>query len=542
MLNEEEFVIAEFLVYVLKRDGTLPHQLPQELIDSAQGIDVEKKSSKPKVKKSVSRKESMKTAKKLADEAKDVSGKNDSGTIRKNKSSKKKNPWALSSAEKKKYQEIFAQKNQDGFIDGPTAVALFSKSQLPKADLAKIWTLSDMDNDSKLSMQEFFIALHLITRRVNGGDIPDSVPVDLAISASRIKKGSSSNTVKSNSNNSSLVYMQPSASVETVGSIAPSSSIPDIDGYTNSRSGTMRRSMIMNGSFAEDLNIQEYDASVDFAKLEAITDLEQAMAFAQHLTEDINNLSLQIEKQKIQTESLRDKVAFKQEQIQLAEKRKETFSNLLNNYSTDAKEEEEHLKSLQSELKVILAEIEESHKTELKKPHLELQALRERKKALQTEYKTVKQDYDKDRDEYKRLVLEIEKIKAEYPDTGFDFDLDAGWNDYGFKEDFDNSSFDTSNFNTSFESFDFQPTNPSFQMAFESGTLTPVMNDFDEQEDFNFGWVAQSGVQTPKDQSDWDFTSPSAKVTEDQESKSAKLKKKKSKRVSEKKSKSKLQF
>lgn len=48
--------------------------------------------------------------------------------------------WALTKAEKKKYNDIFRSWAQNtGFIDGPTALSVFGASGLPKNDLATIW-------------------------------------------------------------------------------------------------------------------------------------------------------------------------------------------------------------------------------------------------------------------------------------------------------------------------------------------------------------------------------------------------------------------
>lgn len=49
--------------------------------------------------------------------------------------------WALTKAEKKKYNDIFRSwdTQNKGFIDGQTALSLFGASGLPQIDLARIW-------------------------------------------------------------------------------------------------------------------------------------------------------------------------------------------------------------------------------------------------------------------------------------------------------------------------------------------------------------------------------------------------------------------
>ncbi|KDQ59802.1 hypothetical protein JAAARDRAFT_56764 [Jaapia argillacea MUCL 33604] len=90
-------------------------------------------------------------------------------------------PWTLSKAEKKNYDQIFRAWDAQGtgFIDGGTARNVFSQSGLDNNDLARIWTLADADNRGKLNLQEFYVAMGLIYRRLNGNDIPDELPAEL---------------------------------------------------------------------------------------------------------------------------------------------------------------------------------------------------------------------------------------------------------------------------------------------------------------------------------------------------------------------------
>jgi hypothetical protein len=79
---------------------------------------------------------------------------------------------------------------------GQLAVSLFTRSGLGRDELARIWALSDMDRDSQLSQQEFIIAMHLITKRVGGDELPETTPASLVESASsstkkKVRKSSS---------------------------------------------------------------------------------------------------------------------------------------------------------------------------------------------------------------------------------------------------------------------------------------------------------------------------------------------------------------
>lgn len=505
-LNEEEFIIAQFLVDMCKKVGNIPDVLPQELIDSAKGSPVKKK-KKPLKRNTTIGSDEKKMPDEVIDELNDTLDSKSSKSKHKSvTTSKKKSKWVISSSEKKTYLQKFDEKSQNGFIDGPSAVAVFSKSKLPREDLAKIWSLSDMDKDSKLSKQEFFVAMHLITKRVNKFEIPDTLPVELVYSASGIKKTTLPMNQTKNSRSSTNLILKgehgDSLSMKSTSGRFSSSGADISSNLSQFKTMSKRSSIMFSGSLSsygiDESAVPEYDSYADINKLESIQDLEVALAFAKQLDEDISNLTLQTEKQKLQTESLQDKLSFREEQIQMIEKRKEAFTSLLNSYSSDSKEEEAHLRDLQNEMKTLLAEIDESQKS-FTSPATELQLLRDKKKKLQNEYNSIKQEYDKDKVEYQRLILEIEKVKAETPNSTLDFTIDTNWSEYDFQND--NTQFDS--FSTTFEpSFDFQASDPKFDMAFESGTMTPVYSDFMEpQEEYNVGWISQSGIQTPSEPS-----------------------------------------
>ncbi|KAL9552925.1 hypothetical protein MBANPS3_003541 [Mucor bainieri] len=77
-----------------------------------------------------------------------------------------------------KYQTFFRQLDTDnsGYVSGADAVVFFRHSKLPESDLARIWDLADTNSSGHLSEQEFAIAMHMINRRVAGGEIPSSLP------------------------------------------------------------------------------------------------------------------------------------------------------------------------------------------------------------------------------------------------------------------------------------------------------------------------------------------------------------------------------
>ncbi|KAK3832828.1 MAG: hypothetical protein J3R72DRAFT_372686, partial [Linnemannia gamsii] len=89
--------------------------------------------------------------------------------------------WAVSREEKAQYDQIFSAWDLDhsGYISGERAREIFGSSGLPPTDLGHIWALADPNNHGKLNKDEFAVAMHLVYRKLNGGDVPPVLPDDL---------------------------------------------------------------------------------------------------------------------------------------------------------------------------------------------------------------------------------------------------------------------------------------------------------------------------------------------------------------------------
>ena len=82
--------------------------------------------------------------------------------------------------EKYKYDEQFEELNPtNGRVTGAAAKSVMVKSRLPNSALGKIWKLSDIDKDGMMDSDEFALAMHLISIKVEGFDIPSSLPEHL---------------------------------------------------------------------------------------------------------------------------------------------------------------------------------------------------------------------------------------------------------------------------------------------------------------------------------------------------------------------------
>lgn len=89
--------------------------------------------------------------------------------------------WVVPEAQKSVSAGHFANldKSGSGAIGGAEAKEFFLRSQLPAPELAKIWALSDVNADGKLSLPEFQVAFFLTQQRSKQVDIPTNLPASL---------------------------------------------------------------------------------------------------------------------------------------------------------------------------------------------------------------------------------------------------------------------------------------------------------------------------------------------------------------------------
>ena len=88
--------------------------------------------------------------------------------------------WRITPQERAKHDAQFQQLNpKNGMITGQQARDLFLKSGLPQTALAKIWGLADADGDGKMTPDEFSVAIFLITKKLQGKEIPSVLPSGL---------------------------------------------------------------------------------------------------------------------------------------------------------------------------------------------------------------------------------------------------------------------------------------------------------------------------------------------------------------------------
>ncbi|KAJ3048965.1 actin organization and endocytosis protein [Rhizophlyctis rosea] len=89
--------------------------------------------------------------------------------------------WAIDAAEKSQYDSIFKvwDPTNSGFINGDRAREIFMQSGLQDNILAHIWNLADTHKHGKLNPDEFAVAMHLVYKKLNGFDLPQTLPQEL---------------------------------------------------------------------------------------------------------------------------------------------------------------------------------------------------------------------------------------------------------------------------------------------------------------------------------------------------------------------------
>ncbi|XP_021260405.1 intersectin-1 isoform X6 [Numida meleagris] len=108
--------------------------------------------------------------------------------------------WAVPQSSRLKYRQLFNShdKTMSGHLTGPQARTILMQSSLPQAQLATIWNLSDIDQDGKLTAEEFILAMHLIDVAMSGQPLPPALPPEyIPPSFRRVRSGSGVSAVSS---------------------------------------------------------------------------------------------------------------------------------------------------------------------------------------------------------------------------------------------------------------------------------------------------------------------------------------------------------
>ncbi len=91
--------------------------------------------------------------------------------------------FVITPDQKAKYESQFVRicSSRSDFMSGEQAKTLMLSSGLPPNVLAHIWSLADVDSDGRMDINEFSIALHLISLKLKGIELPQTLPQSLKV-------------------------------------------------------------------------------------------------------------------------------------------------------------------------------------------------------------------------------------------------------------------------------------------------------------------------------------------------------------------------
>uniref|UniRef100_A0A0P4WZ00 Intersectin-1 n=1 Tax=Scylla olivacea TaxID=85551 RepID=A0A0P4WZ00_SCYOL len=101
--------------------------------------------------------------------------------------------WAVPQTSKLKFTQVFnmSDRTKSGYLSGVQARNILIQSHLPQQILAQIWALSDVDNDGRLSCEEFVLAMYLCESAKAGNKLPTVLPAELIPPTNRRQRTSS---------------------------------------------------------------------------------------------------------------------------------------------------------------------------------------------------------------------------------------------------------------------------------------------------------------------------------------------------------------
>jgi EH domain-containing protein 3 len=89
-------------------------------------------------------------------------------------------PWAVTPADKARYDEVFNGLNPtNGLASGMAVRPILERSGLPVDVLRQVWNLSDIDRDGSLDRDEFSVAMHLARESTSGKTLPPTLPIEM---------------------------------------------------------------------------------------------------------------------------------------------------------------------------------------------------------------------------------------------------------------------------------------------------------------------------------------------------------------------------
>ena len=217
-----------------------------------------------------------------------------------------------------KYKTFFCQLDTDnsGYVSGADAVVFFRHSKLPESDLARIWDLADTNSSGHLSEQEFAIAMHMINRRVAGGEIPESLP---AFNSIPDYNPPSQQQQKQQQQQQQQQPQQQNVDLLGLSSDFTGNPAPPTPQYNNNADLTRTQSTLRSDITTERLRSQTAQSQLH-VESQAVQELQR-----------------QIEQQKEELAKLKKQADDTEKQLEAEKKRKEELTKELQMYKQEAK-------------------------------------------------------------------------------------------------------------------------------------------------------------------------------------------------------------
>lgn len=107
--------------------------------------------------------------------------------------------WMIQADQKIRHEKTFQSLNPvSNKISGEQAKKFFMRSNLPTPVLGQIWSLSDLDHDGRMTLQEFIIAMHIIENKLKGIEVPKVLPLSIINSSSNLSPQTSASFIQPN--------------------------------------------------------------------------------------------------------------------------------------------------------------------------------------------------------------------------------------------------------------------------------------------------------------------------------------------------------
>ncbi|KAK3927147.1 Epidermal growth factor receptor substrate 15-like 1 [Frankliniella fusca] len=236
-------------------------------------------------------------------------------------------PWVVSAEERSKYSILFHKTDidKDGYVSGAEIKDVFLQSGVPQDVLANIWGLCDSHQTGKLNLEQFALAMWLITRKLKGIDPPAVLAPEMVPPSMRSGKEI------------------PTESAPA----APTYSNPELDMISRDIEELSREKRLLENEIAQ----KEADIAYKSGEVKSLqSELDTLSATLRQLENQKGEASKRLNDLKAQTESLERELKDKLEELEEETKKVDKLRVQADEQEVILKAQEEELTSKKQEL------------------------------------------------------------------------------------------------------------------------------------------------------------------------------------------------